>query len=140
MTREDILTLIPQRDPILMVDELLEAAPDGGTATLTVRPGNYFLDEDGRMEEAGILEHIAQSASAVAGRHAVAAGAASPPVGYIGEIRKFKCHRLPREGETLHTTITLGAEAGGVTLLRGETRAGNALVADTQMKIYLPTE
>lgn len=140
MIHEDIRTLVPQRAPMLMVDALLDVGPESGRTCLTIRHGNYFLDEDGRMEEAGILEHIAQSASAVAGHHAVAAGAASPPVGYIGEIRKFKCHRLPREGETLHTTITLGAEAGGVTLLRGETRAGNALVADTQMKIYLPTE
>lgn len=138
MTREDILTLIPQRDPILMVDELLEAAPDGETATLTVRPGNYFLGEDGRMEETGLLEHIAQSASAVAGHHALAAGATAPPVGYIGEIKKFHCHRLPQTGEELRTTVRLGPEAEGVTLLAAETRADGELVADTQMKIYIP--
>ncbi len=138
MTREDILTLIPQRDPILMVDELLEAAPDGGTATLTVRPGNYFLGEDGRMEETGLLEHIAQSASAVAGHHALAAGATAPPVGYIGEIKKFHCHRLPQTGEELRTTVWLGPETEGVTLLAAETRADGELVADTQMKIYIP--
>ena len=138
MTREDILTVIPQRDPILMVDELLEAVPDGGTATLTVRPGNYFLGEDGRMEETGLLEHIAQSASAVAGHHALAAGATTSPVGYIGEIKKFHCHRLPQTGEELRTTVWLGPEAEGVTLLAAETHADGELVADTQMKIYIP--
>ena len=140
MIHEDIRTLIPQRAPMLMVDALLDVGLEGGRTCLTIRHGNYFLDEDGRMEEAGILEHIAQSASAVAGRHAVAAGAASPPVGYIGEIRKFKCHRLPREGETLHTTITLGPEAAGITLLTGETRIVEETVAETQMKIHLTTE
>ena len=95
MIHEDIRTLVPQRAPMLMVDALLDVGLEGGRTCLTIRHGNYFLDEDGRMEEAGILEHIAQSASAVAGRHAVAAGAASPPVGYIGEIRKSNatdCH------------------------------------------------
>lgn len=137
MTREDILTLIPQRAPILMVDELLEVDPDGGTAALTVRPGNYFLSEDGRMEETGLLEHIAQSASAVAGHHALASGATAPPVGYIGEIKKFHCHRLPRTGDELRTTVWLGPEAEGVTLLAAETRVNGEIVADTQMKIYL---
>ena len=44
--------------------------------------GNSICRSDQVIEEylkAGILEHIAQSASAVAGHHAVAAGAASPP-------------------------------------------------------------
>lgn len=140
MTREDILALIPQRDPILMVDALLDVGTDGGTTRLTIRPDNYFLDEDGRMEEAGILEHIAQSASALAGHHALTAGAATPPVGYIGEIKKFHCHRLPRTGDELLTTVTSGAEAEGVTLLSAETRAGGEVVADTRMKIYLPRD
>ena len=140
MIHEDIRTLIPQRAPMLMVDALLDVGPESGRTCLTIRHGNYFLDEDGRMEEAGILEHIAQSASAVAGHHAVAAGAASPPVGYIGEIKKFHCHRLPKTGEELRTTVRLGPEAEGVTLLAAETRTDGELVADTQMKIYLPTE
>lgn len=140
MTTEDITALIPQRDPILMVDALLEAGPEGGVTSLTVRPGNFFLNGDGRMEESGLLEHIAQSASAVAGHQAIAAGATAPPTGYIGEIKKFHCHRLPRTGEELRTTITFGAEVNGVTLLTGETRAAGELLADTQMKIYLPEE
>lgn len=133
----DITRLIPQRAPILMVDALLEAQDDTATTCLTVRPDNYFLDEDGRLDETGLIEHIAQSASALAGYKALRAGAAQPPVGYIGEVKKFSLHRLPRVGETLHTTVSFGTEVGGVTLLSAETRAGEELIASTQMKISM---
>ena len=74
-----------------------------------------------------------------AGYQARRQGAAEPPVGYIGEVKKFCCHRCPLVGETLCTTVTMGAEAGGVTLLTGETRIGNETVASTQMKIFVGT-
>lgn len=133
----DITRLIPQRAPILMVDALLEAQDDTATTCLTVRPDNYFLDEDGRLDETGLIEHIAQSASALAGYKALRAGAEQPPVGYIGEVKKFRCLRRPRTGETLRTTLTLGAKAGGVTLLTAETQADGRTVASTHLKIFI---
>ena len=129
--------LIPQRAPILMVDRLLEAQDDTARTCLTIRPDNFFLDEDGCLDETGLIEHIAQSASALAGHKAVEAGATTPPVGYIGEVKKFSLHRLPRVGETLRTTVRFGMEVGGVTLLSAETRSGEELIATTQMKISM---
>lgn len=134
---QDIRALIPQREPILMVDRLTDADGDRATTCLTVRADNYFVGADGLMEEAGLVEHIAQSASAFAGLRAAGQGATAPPVGYIGEVKKFCCLRRPRVGETLLTTIEMGAEAGGVTLLAGETRAGGETIAATQLKIFV---
>lgn len=133
----DIKRLIPQREPILMVDKLLSAESDTAVSQLTVRADNYFAQEDGTLAETGIIEHIAQSASAFAGYKAMTIGAEEPPVGYIGEVKKFRCLRCPHIGETLQTTITFGAEVEGVTILTGETYAGNEMVASTQMKIYV---
>ena len=129
--------LIPQRAPILMVDRLLEAQDDTARTCLTVRPDNFFLDEDGCLDEVGLIEHIAQSASALAGYKALAQGASRPPVGYIGEVKRFRLVRRPQAGETLVTTVTLGAETGGVSLLTAETQAAGQTVATTQMKIFI---
>lgn len=133
----DITRLIPQRAPILMVDRLLEAQDDTARTCLTVRPDNFFLDEDGCLDEVGLIEHIAQSASALAGYKALAQGASRPPVGYIGEVKRFRLVRRPQAGETLVTTVTLGAETGGVSLLTAETQAAGQTVATTQMKIFI---
>lgn len=133
----DIKELLPQRTPILMVDELLEANGEEAQTSFAVRPGNFFLDEEGRLEASGLIEHIAQSASAFAGYMARLAGATEPPVGYIGEVKNFLCHHRPQVGDELRTTIRLGPEAGGVMLLSGETRVGGKIVAETQMKIFI---
>lgn len=134
---EEIKLLIPQRDPIMMVDALVDVEGDVCHTQLTVREQNFFIEEDDRlMSEPGLIEHIAQSASAMAGYRSVSKGEPAP-VGYIGEVKKFHCYHRPAIGDVLETTITMGAEVNGVTLISGETRVGEAVVADTQMKIFI---
>ncbi len=136
----DIKKLIPQRSPIMMVDELLEVHDDVARCSLTIREDNFFLEPDGAIAEPGVIEHIAQSASAFAGYSAIQAGATEPPVGYIGEVKRFRLNRRPRKGETLVTTITMGPTVGSVTIITGETVSGEETIATTQMKIYVAGE
>jgi predicted hotdog family 3-hydroxylacyl-ACP dehydratase len=133
---EQLYKLMPQRDPIVMVDKILDAEGDVAHTGLLVTAANYFIEEDGRMSETGLIEHIAQSASAFKGHKALLAGEPLP-VGYIGEVKKFHCYSCPAVGDELTTTITLGAEVNGITLMQGETRCGDTVVADTQMKIFV---
>jgi len=137
MNNVEIKRLIPQREPIIMVDELVEVDGDKAVTCLTIRTDNFFMDADGLLVEVGLIEHIAQSASAFAGYRALAAGENTPPVGYVGEVKNFHCYRRPLIGEELHTTITMGSEIAGVTIITGETRFSGELVADTQMKIFI---
>lgn len=133
----NIEELIPQRSPIMMVDELLEVVGDESTCRLCVREDNFFMEEDGQMAEPGVIEHIAQSASAFAGYRAVAEGATEPPVGYIGEVKNFCLYRRPKLGEILQTTIVMGATVAGVTIISGTTIVGEEVIAETQMKIFV---
>lgn len=137
METERMEQFIPQRAPILMVDALEAVTGNTAVTTLTVRPDNFFMDDDGRLAEAGLMEHIAQSASAWTGYVAVKAGAATPPTGYIGEIKNFRCFRRPQPGELLRTTVSIGDDVAGVRLVAGETFVGDDLAASTQMKIGL---
>lgn len=134
---EDIKSLIPQREPIMMIDSLDKVEGDTCVTSLTLRADNYFIDDDGRMAEPGLIEHIAQSASAFAGHLTLAKGAKQPPVGYIGEIKRFHCYKRPAVGQRLTTTITMGPTVGEVTIIRGETVSEGEAIADTQMKIAI---
>ncbi len=130
-----------------MVDELLSTDGEQAHTCLTIRPDNFFLASDGMMDESGIIEHIAQSASAFAGYKAVSAGATHPPLGYIGEVKKFRCYHRPVAGDCLHTVVSMGVEVNGVTLLTAQTflvsdksaevTTDSTLVADTKMKIFI---
>ena len=137
MKKVSITRLLPQREPILMVDELVHAEEDQAETSFEIRADNYFIEKD-RLAEVGLIEHIAQSASAFAGYKAMETGAIEPPVGLIGEIKRFHCYRCPQVGEVLHTTVRVGAEVAGITLLTGEVRIQEEIIADTQMKIFVP--
>lgn len=136
----DIERLIPQRAPIRMVDKLLSCANGTAVTELTVGPDNFFIEDDGLMSEAGLIENIAQSASAMAGAEAVQAGSKEPPVGYIGEVKNFRLTRRPAPGEKLTTTIVKGPEVEGVTILSGRAESAGETLAETQMKIYINPE
>lgn len=137
MKKVSITRLLPQREPILMVDELVHVEEDQAETSFEIRADNYFIEKD-RLAEVGLIEHIAQSASAFAGYKAMETGAIEPPVGLIGEIKRFHCYRCPQVGEVLHTTVRMGAEVAGITLLTGEVRIQEEIIADTQMKIFVP--
>lgn len=118
-----------------MIDTFIAADGESAETGLTVTASNFFC-ENGKMAEPGIIEHIAQSASAFAGHKALREGR-PVPIGYIGEVKKCHIHRRPAVGETLRTTITMGPEINGVTLLTGATQAGGKPIADTAMKIFV---
>ena len=136
---EDIKKLIPQRDPIMMVDALVSVDGDVCETELAVRDNNFFIEDDQLLSEPGLIEHIAQSASAFAGYRCVLKGEPAP-VGYIGEVKKFHCYRRPAIGDVLKTTVTMGAEVNGITIITGVTNVNGEVVADTQMKIFTADE
>lgn len=137
MKQYDILQLIPQREPMVMVDSLLAVNDEEGVADLTVGSDNFFLDDSGHLEETGLMEHIAQSALAMAGYMAREAGRTTPPVGYTCEVRNFRSSLRPKVGDTLNTSISFGPEVGGVRKIHAKTIVGRRTVATVEMKIYI---
>ena len=55
---EGILNLIPQRPPIVMVDSFCGIEENCSYSGLTVTDDNIFCQE-GKLQEAGLVEHIA---------------------------------------------------------------------------------
>ena len=137
---DEIKQLIPQREPIMMVDMFRAEGEDGQAAAtgLTVAAANIFV-ADGCLQEPGIVEHVAQSAAALAGYTTFQHGEA-PKLGYIGEIKKFKIYALPRVGDTLDTQIRILGSAMGISLLAAVVQADGQTIAEGQMKIFLKEE
>jgi len=134
-TGEEIKRLIPQREPMLMIDAFYEATDTEANTGVTVSEDSLLVD-DGMLSEAGLVEHIAQSASAFAGYKALMRDS-TPPLGLIGEVRKCRISFLPRIGDALLTHIRIISEALGVTLIEAVTKVGDNISAECQMKIYI---
>ncbi len=131
---EDIKRLIPQRYPFMMVDEFEQRDDNTAVTALEVRKNNYFITYDGTMAETGIIEHIAQSCSALAGAKSTSD---TPPIGMIVEVKNFLCQRRPKIGERLDTTITFGFSFGQMTLTHGVTNIGEEKIAEVDFKIFV---
>ena len=132
---EDIKELIPQREPVIMLDAFYGATESEADTGLVVTDDNLFCSE-GRFTEPGLVEHIAQSASAFAGYKAKMENKPAP-VGFIGEVKKCRIYFLPHTGDTLQTHICIISEALGVSLLMAETRVKGEVAARCRMKIFI---
>ena len=132
---EEIYALIPQRPPVVMVDVVDEVTAEGTVTALTIGEDNVFVSE-GVLREAGLIEHIAQSAAAFAGYQTKQQNR-PPRLGYIGEIKNAVFSSFPLIGSTLHTQLHLVAEVAGVSLIEAETQSEGRHVASCQMKIFL---
>lgn len=137
ISREGIKELIPQRAPIMMLDVFnCATATDSEADTgLTVTADNLFCSE-GFFKEPGLIEHIAQSASAFAGYKAKIKNEPTP-IGFIGEVKKFRIHFLPQCGDVLQTHIRIVSEVLGISLIAAETKVNGEIAAQCQMKIYI---
>lgn len=132
---DDIKRLIPQRDPFMMVDEFEQQDENTATTLLIVSKGNYFLLSDSMMSPTGMIEHIAQSCSALAASRKENTDVA--PVGMIAEVKNFCCHRRPQLNERITTTVTFGFSFGSMTLAHGVSKIGEETVAEVDLKIYM---
>lgn len=130
-----VISLIPQRPPMVMVDALLSYTATTGAVGLTIAADNLFV-QNGHLQESGVIEHIAQSIALHKGYYYYLQHQPAP-MGYIGSIKRMNIHTLPEVGATLTTDLTIIQEFMGVTLVKVRTTAGGVLVAEGEMKTVI---
>ncbi|MBQ0075809.1 MAG: hypothetical protein KBS69_01545 [Bacteroidales bacterium] len=133
LTSQDILTYLPHRAPMVMVDS---ATIDGEqvTALLTITDTNWFANK-GQLMEAGLIEHMAQSvAVCVKESHPQDAG----HIGFLADVKDITINRLPNVGECIETQIALKAVVGEILLVIATTKVKQDIIASGELKIFLP--
>lgn len=134
----DILDLIPQRPPIVMVDEFLGIEDNISRTRFTVKEDNIFVD-NGLFSECGLIEHIAQSAAARIGYICKSAGQ-PVKIGYIGSVNNFTLSRHPKPGSVIYTDIEVLQDVMGISLIKACCSVDNVEVASCRMKIFLKND
>lgn len=127
-----ITDFIPQRDPILMVDDARIIGAGAAETILTICDTNWFHKE-GVLLEAGMVEHIAQSAAAMVGL----SGEGEPHIGYIGDIKDFKQYHLPRVGETITTKVNTVMQMDNITLIEATSTVNGTIMATARLKLFI---
>ena len=132
---EFIKELIPQREPIIMVDAILEYEESKVVGGLMVSEDCIFV-ENNTLKEPGVLEHMAQTVALYTGYEYYLKNMQAP-VGYIVSMKNVEILRLPKIGEKLVTTATILHEIMGVTLVNIETKVDEKIIAFGEMKTVI---
>jgi predicted hotdog family 3-hydroxylacyl-ACP dehydratase len=136
--KENLLQFIPQRDPMVMMDDLLYWDHSKTTSGLTISEDN-LLSTSQEFTEPGVIENFAQTMALRIGYHYYLLKKPAP-VGYIGSFKKFNLSRLPKTGERIETTIEVIQELFGVTMAKGEMILNNETIASIEMKTVVAKE
>ncbi|WP_373056286.1 hypothetical protein [Zunongwangia sp. H14] len=134
LEEDQILKLIPQKPPFVMVDSLYEYTALTGKMGFTIPPDNLLV-EKGIFSEPGVIEHMAQSMSLHRGYRGFIAGLDKPQTGFIGAIKSVEVLELPKAGSTLTTFVEILHEIMMVTLVTARTEDQNGkLIATSEMR------
>ncbi|MBI9053431.1 MAG: hydroxymyristoyl-ACP dehydratase [Bacteroidales bacterium] len=132
---EAILTFIPQRAPMVMIENLHKAEDGQTISSLPIIEKNIF-SKDGFLQEPGLIENIAQTAAVGVGFE-YRNEDKDVPTGYIGAVQKLTIHKLPKLGKTIFTEVNVEHKVFNTTLINGKITCDDELIADCSMKIYL---
>lgn len=134
----NILDLLPQRPPFVMVDRLVWCDQSVTRTELLVREENLFCD-GGQLSTAGICENMAQTCAARLGYLSLESG---EPVrlGFIGSITNMEVYKRPQAGQVITTEIDVIEEVFNITLVHAKVLYNNELVAESNLKIALAEE
>jgi len=132
---ENIIPLIPQKPPFVMVGKLLFTDAVSTRSSFIIEPDNVFVKND-VFQEAGLMENVAQTAALRAGY--VAQSENKPvAVGYIGAVSNFEIFGLPKTGDEIETEIRIENQIFDVTVLSGKVWYNENLIAQCEMKLFI---
>ena len=132
----DILELLPQQPPFVMVDTLLSCDRETTKTAFTVREDNIFCD-NGVLSESGVIENIAQACAARMGYINKYVSNDSVKIGFIGSIKDLVFSELPKIGDKLITSIEIVSEVFAITLVNAKVEIAGKLIASCEMKISI---
>lgn len=131
----DILRLLPQQPPFVLIDALLQADDTVLRSSFTI-PADHVLVEDGRLGEAGLVENMAQTAAAGTGQKAQAEGREAP-VGYIGALKNLVVTERPPAGTTIVTEIRVLHQVMQASIVQGTVWQDEKEIASCELKIFI---
>jgi 3-hydroxyacyl-[acyl-carrier-protein] dehydratase len=125
-----IRELIPQREPIIMVDSLFYFDDRKVISGFKIKKNNIFLKKN-VFSESGLIENMAQTIALYTGykdRNV------QPRIGYIGAINNLIIYELPKLNDTITTEINILHDIMGVVLINGITKNNNKIIMQARFK------
>ncbi|OFX53848.1 MAG: hypothetical protein A2046_09715 [Bacteroidetes bacterium GWA2_30_7] len=130
-----ILQYIPQREPIVMIDTLVESDEVKTVSSLSINSENIFC-KDGVLNMPGLIENMAQTAALRVGYYCKIENK-PVPIGFIGGIKNLIINKLPITGSTITTEIFLKHEVMEASIVQCYIKQNEEIIAECELKIFL---
>jgi predicted hotdog family 3-hydroxylacyl-ACP dehydratase len=131
----NILDLIPQRPPMVMINQLTYVGEKSAKGRLIIQESNLFV-HNGKMQEAGLVEFIAQTAAAYTGYLSISNNQ-EVKKGFIGSVKNLVIHSLPDINTEIQSEIIKDTELLGFTIITGRVFQNDNVLAECEMRILL---
>lgn len=126
-----IKTLLPHREPMIMVDSLLEFSEGKAIVGFTIRKNIIFM-YDNACSETGLIEHMAQAAALYIGYKNYSENKATKE-GFIAAIKHFLINKLPQINEILKTEVVIVHAIMHMCTVKVSTFIDQVLIAQAEM-------
>lgn len=139
VSEDNITELIPQRPPMVMVDNLVSCDEKEVISRLTIRHDNIFTDGRG-FTASGMMETMAQTAALRTGylmKKKPGGANKKAPVGVIGSIKNFRLFFQPEAGSVILTTVNVEHEVLQATVVKAKVEVEGKLAAESELQIFL---
>ncbi|MGN1058774.1 MAG: hypothetical protein ACI4Q7_05425, partial [Candidatus Avelusimicrobium sp.] len=134
---EEIKQILPHREPMLLVDEILSVTEPDARVKSVVRPDHLFLRADGTLSPEALIETVAQSFAACEAQRRELAGMSTDGGGYMASVREFEIFLPVRAGDELVTRVTLKDDFMGTRIVAGEVFRGEEKAAAGTVYIFM---
>lgn len=140
-TKINIQNYLPHREPMLMVDAVVEIGNKKVTTLFEIKPDNIFI-ENSRLSGAGLIENIAQTCSAITGQNLFddsenEQNAGSKVIGFITNIKKVTIHELPEVGSEIISRAVLKSQFGEICTIGCETFLGEKILVEAEISLFI---
>ncbi len=131
----DIKNYLPQREPMIMVDSLLAYNDIATRSSFSIERDNVLVEGD-CLTEAGILENMAQTAALSKG-YEYSLKNESPPLGFLGAVKKFIVHSLPKVDQRIETEMVLKHVVMSASIVEAKVFCDGELLASCELTIFI---
>lgn len=128
---------LPHREPMLMVDFILELTPEKVVTSFEIKPDNIFVHNN-RFAESGLIEHSAQTCSSILGQSFFRnPDHDTKVIGFITNIKKIEILDLPESGEKIISKASLISQYENICNISCETFFGEKLLMRSEINLFI---
>lgn len=132
---------LPHSKTMLFIEQINSCQQDGGSVTATIKEDCIFANTNGEVDEILVTELLAQGYAALEGYRS---SQGNNPVkkGFLVAVKKltYDSKSVIKVGTTLTINLQLETEIDDYTIVVGEVRMDNKIIASSHLTLYLASD